>query len=147
MYSIPTDAQPNQLQVSKAVANMKLIVTSYGLDRGQWNKDYVDKMIHDIAVMRVYGDAQSIQVEVFDSKSTIMYQHVERFTGTNARQVDSAAGLEIPVLPRQLLNSYRMVVAPGARDAYRHRLLLTWSIAENRPLANGSTFASDHVAR
>lgn len=145
MIAIPNDAVPFQLQVSKAIANLKLIARSYALSG--WSEEYAQKLVHDISIMRVYGDAHSVRLEVFDSTNSIIFQHSENFTGNGQRSIDSGGGLEIPVIPRHLVKDWRIVVPPRLSPEYVPRLLLNWGPAPDRSLARGSEFDSDHVTK
>lgn len=134
------------LQVSKALAQLEFVAGKYGrtLAAPTERRDY----IHDFEVILAFGNLSRIGVE-FLSKGTIVAAMWVKFDAGTGKVIDSARGIEVPFVPRGVIDEHRLLMAErdkGKVSLYRHYLAINWSSAESRPKAEGETFESDHAA-
>lgn len=145
------DLTPNQLQSSKVVENIHFILRSYGVDN--WSPEYKSDLKHDIAVKLDYADIKRVSIELLAADNTILYAHHEEFQQAVAAAVstnhpmDSARGLELPVIPRNMVQTYRLLTSGAAREReYRHLLRMNWSPAEKLQERAGAAFDGEHTS-
>lgn len=142
-----TQTTPTAAAASNAIDNLDMVIRSYRL--GEWSEPYREDLKHDIQVKLDHDDIEWIKVEVLAEDRTVIYRHEERFefADGDARKFDSAHGLELPVIDRDLATDYRMVTSgPRAAQRYEHLLRFNWRRAEKLLERPGSGFRGEHSA-
>ena len=137
------------LDAQKTIRAFDFILKSFG-QRPAWSTpEKMDDYIHDLSVMLDEGDLQAASLELVGVNRTVLYRHRIAFRRAEGRNVvDTARGVELPVIPADRIARYRMLISPVSRLAvYRHRLRCGWENAERLADRPGSRFASEHTQR
>lgn len=138
------------LDAGKTVRTFNFILRSLGFqpsnDCQRRQADYA----HDLAVMLDHGDLSRASIEFVARDRSVIYRHCVRFNQSShdTGGIDRARGVELPVLPRDQIADYRIIVAPASRrELYRAELRLKWGHAEGLTDRDGTRFESAHTAR
>jgi hypothetical protein len=134
--------------VKKVVSQFDLVARSYNLPI--WAPQTAADHQHDWSVMLAHGDLQSASLELLGADKTVLFEFKIRFEGQKPKAplIDSAAGLELPVLDRAAVAGHRLIIQQNGREAaYRHLLKMTWSPAQTLHKRPGDTFASEHARK
>lgn len=142
--------KPTQLEVSKALRQFFFLDQTYNL--GIWRTEQSKaEWQHDLCVKRLYDDLKHITLELLAADHTVPYFYRVDFNGapTMVRTVDSAEGVEAPVLPdmRTIADKRVIIGHHGKESQYRHLLLKKWGPAETLVKRGGDTYASEHAAK
>ena len=136
------------LQVSKALRQLYRADEAYGLTlwpteaaRAEWQ--------HDLSLMLAHGDLKAVILRVLAKDGSVPFSFNLAFTGqTHKVGVDSAQGVELPMLPPDLIAKGEAVVSRcGREELYRHLLKGNWTRATQRPVRVGADIASEHADR
>jgi hypothetical protein len=144
-FTVPPDCA---MQVSKVVKQFDLVARSYNLPI--WAPQSAADHLHDWGVMLAHGDLQSASLQLLAADKSILYELSIRFEGQKPKLglVDSANGVELPVLDRAAVVGHRLMIQQNGREAvYRHLLRMTWRPAEALRKRPGDTFASEHARK
>lgn len=136
------------LQVSKALRQLYRADEAYGLKL--WpNPKEKDEWQHDLSLMLAHGDLKAVRLRVLAKDGSVPFSFDLAFTGkTHKVGVDSAQGVELPMLPPGLIAKGEAVVSRSGKDEpYRHLLKGNWSRAAQRPVMAGADIASEHAER
>jgi hypothetical protein len=136
-----------ELDARKAVATLDFILRSYGLQRW-WRTDAErENYVHDLQVMMQNGDLSKADLEIVAADRSVLYRHSIYFTDErNPRCVDSACGIELPMIDRSKIAEHRLLVSPFRRvDSYRSQLRLSWGPADKLRDKVGGSFESEHT--
>jgi hypothetical protein len=135
-----------ELSISKLFAQINLIERSYELNL--FSDSAATK--HDLTVMHEHGDLRSMTVELVghDERVLIEFKWTLDANGHSFHRIDSAGGVELPVIDRTKLAKHRFLVRQGGRQReYQHVLKLNWSPAPAIAKAAGASFESEHNGR
>lgn len=139
----------DRLAVDKIVRQFDFVDRSYAL--GVWRSDaHRQDVRHDLALMLAHGDLAGVKLELLTSTKEVLARFDYTFTGRvdPRRTVDSARGIELPLIPRHRVEGHRLVVSRRGRDgAYKDRLRSSWGAAEPLRDRVGSEYASEHARR
>ena len=136
------------LQVSKALRQLYRADESYGLKlwptevkRNLWQ--------HDLSVMLAYGDLKSVTLRVVAKDDSVPFSFDLAFTGmTGKTEIDSAQGIELPMLPLDLIAGGEAVVNRcGKENTYRQFLQGNWTKASERQVRPGINIVSEHAGK
>ena len=144
MNAIPP---PIRLAVSKALRQMAFIERSYSLKALPSD---VDALAHDIGLMALHGDLKEISLELLDSQHKVLFDFRVHFNGDQPGHVplDSARGIEVPVMDIRRIAGARFVVQRRMRSLPYARLLrLAWSDAQTLDRVPSDTIDSEHAAK
>jgi hypothetical protein len=144
-FTIPADCS---LQVKKVVSQFDLVARSYNLPI--WAPQTAADHQHDWGVMLAHSDLQSASLELLAADKTVLYELKIRFEGQKPKAgfIDSANGVELPVLDRASVAGHRLIIQQNGREAtYRHLLRMTWSPAQTLRKRPGDTFVSEHARK
>lgn len=134
------------LQVSKGLAQLDLVAKQCGRTLLAPAQRHVYQ--HDFEVMLTFRNLERIGVECF-SRGTMVVDFWVWFDPVSSKVIDSAKGVEAPVVPRGLVDEHRVLMVERDKNAaalYRHFLDSPWTTAESRPAAAGESFVSEHAA-
>lgn len=138
-----------RLAIDKIARQFDRFQSSYALKIWSSPKHRAD-VVHDLKIMLAYGDLKSVKLEVLAHDKSVLARFDYTFTkGRDGKPtIDSARGIEIPLIPRQKVASHRLVVTRGGNEsAYKHRLKSSWSTAAKLRDRSGSSFKSEHARR
>ena len=141
-----TVTRDERFAASKAVGQLAFVERSYGLCVLQRNRS----LKHDLAVMLHHRDLDHVALDLIGRDGKVLFTFTIRFHGEpgRANTVDSAQGVEVPILDRRLISDGRFVVHRRGRDAaYRHQLLGHWSPAPNLQRHASDSFESEHARK
>jgi hypothetical protein len=144
-FTVPPDCA---MQVSKVVKQFDLVARSYNVPI--WAPQSAADHLHDWGVMLAHADLQSASLELLAADKTVLYELKIHFQGEKVKPglIDSAKGVELPVLNRAAVAGHRLIVSRNGREAtYRHLLTIQWSPAETLRKRPGDSFASEHAAK
>ena len=114
---------PARIAVEKAMEQLDFIAQSFNLNLFQPTSR--GDMVDDLVVMLEHGDLEHVILQLLDAQSTIRFEFRIEFAADGHRKDlrDSAAGVEVPVLPSGLITGLRLLVSRHKRmDQYRHLL-------------------------
>jgi hypothetical protein len=135
-----------KLSAAKAVGQIAFICKSYGM---RVVDGCIDDLNSDLATMLANADLDSVRLELLGTNNKVLFEFKVTFSsGTSAgRSVDSAKGVEIPLLDRRLVKDRRLIVMRNGRESlYKDRLKMSWGPATTLKKAAGSAYASEHAA-
>jgi len=144
-YTIPANYC---MQAKKVVSQFDTIGRSYYLPI--WAPQTAADHQHDWGVMLAHGDLQSASLELLAGDKTVLFEFKVRFQGEKAKRglIDSADGVELPVLDRATVAGHRLIIQQSGREpVYRHLLRMTWSPAQTLQKRRGDSFASEHARK
>ena len=135
-----------RIAVEKALEQLDFIAQSFNLSLHQTaQRDLVD----DLVVMLEHGDLEHVILQLLDAQSTIRFEFRIEFAAEGQRKDlrDSAAGVEVPVLPSGLITGLRLLASRHKRmDHYRHLLKNTnWQPAPSLRKDAGDLIDSEHA--
>jgi hypothetical protein len=134
-----------KLEVSKAIEQLAFIDRSYNL--GLWPSDASKHdWKHDLAIMRAFDDLEYICLELLAADNTVLGEFRPAFNGSmrGLRVIDSARGVELPILNRRLISGQRALLQRRGHEAqYRHLLRIPWSPAETLRKRAGDVYKSE----
>ncbi|MBT5536761.1 hypothetical protein HOK31_27100 [Candidatus Poribacteria bacterium] len=140
-----------RLEVTKALRQIAFVDRAYNL--GVWSSDRDrEDWEHDLALMRAHGDLTHVRIELLAGDNTVLFEFQialdgERAERSNARRgvVDSAKGVELPILDTSHIATHRVVISHNARrGAYGHLLKRRWTKAATIRKRPGTTYESEH---
>jgi hypothetical protein len=135
-----------QLEVSKAVEQLVFILRSYDVPFPASRKaDYK----HDLRIMRERSDLSSIRIEFLAEDGTVLSEFKIEFDGKDSRRNlrDPGKGIELPLIPRHLIDGHRLVISRNSREVeYSNLLKRSWGRAGSRTKRPGASYVSDHAA-
>jgi len=79
----------------------------------------------------------------------VLFEFKVTFSGVASagRSMDSAKGVEVPLLDRRLVADRRLIVQRHQQEGrYKHLLKMNWGPAATLQKSAGSTYASEHAA-
>jgi hypothetical protein len=132
------------LSISKLIKQVTLVERSYALKL--FNAD-LEATQHDLTVMHQHTDLRSITVELIgkDKMVFIELKWLLNNTAGGFSRVDSAGGVELPVIDQSRIGGQRFLIQQGGRQAeYQHLLKLKWSAVRAIPKAPGIVIGSEH---
>ena len=137
----------HELNASKTVRAFDFILRSFGLAAYWKNEAEMNDYVSDLAVMLHHGDLQRASLELLADDQTVLYRHRVVFRSERCtRSVDAAQGIELPLIPREMVDSFRMLTGPTRRvDTYRDQLRCNWGRAARLADQPGGEFTSDHT--
>ena len=144
-YTIPDDCL---MQSKKVVSQFDTIGRSYNLPI--WAPQSKEDHQHDWGVMLAHDDLQSVRLELLAADKTVLFEFKIEFARrkANGKFIDSANGVELPVLDRATVSGHRLIIQQSGRESvYRHLLRIGWSPAETLVKRRGNTFASEHARK
>lgn len=101
--------------------------------------------------MRAFGNLMDICLELLAADRTVLFEFRIASNGeaTGQRRVDSADGIELPVVDLRAMADKRVVLRHNgnAEDAYRHRLRLRWAATTAYDKRPGVAYQSQHTAK
>lgn len=134
------------LSASKAVAQMAFICQSYGMTVINGS---IDDLKADLATMLANDDLRSVRLELLDGNSKVLFEFRVTFRGdaSDRRSVDSAKGVEVPLLDRRLVKERRLIIQQNGKEArYKSELRINWGPAATLPKSVGTVYESEHAA-
>jgi hypothetical protein len=138
--------------VTKALRQIEFVDSAYNL--GVWSSDKErEDWEHDLSLMRAHDDLTAIRLELLATDNTVLFEFQILLDGGQAAQpkgarglVDSAKGVELPILDVSLVASHRVVISHNARRAaYGHGLRKCWTKVATAPKRKGATYDSEHA--
>ena len=138
---------PARIAVEEAMKQLDFIARSFNLDLYPIanRQDLVD----DLVVMLEHADLEYVMIQLLDARSTIRFEFRIEFAADGRRGDlrDSAAGVEVPVLPSGLITSLRLLASRHRKmDLYRHLLKNpNWSPAPSLPRDAGDLIEPEHI--
>jgi hypothetical protein len=140
---------PARIAVEEAMKQLDFIARSFNLDLYRTNPR--EDLIADLVVMLQHDDLDHVILQLLDAQSTIRFESRIAFAADGRRSDlrDSAAGVEVPVLPSGLIASLRFLVSRHRRlDQYRHLLKNpNWGPAPSLRKDAGELIESEHIRR
>ncbi len=138
---------PARIAVEKAMEQFEFIARSFNLDLYRTNPR--EDLIADLVVMLQHADLDHAILQLLDAQSTIRFESRIELTADGRRSDlrDSAAGVEVPLLPSGLIASLRFLVSRHRRlDQYRHLLKNpNWGPALSLRKDAGELIESEHI--
>jgi hypothetical protein len=138
---------PARLAVEKAMEQLDFIARSFNLELYPIAKR--QDLVDDLVVMREHDDLEYVILQLLDGRSTIRFEFRIEFAadGSRGNLRDSAAGVEVPVLPPGLITSLRLLASRHRKmDLYRHLLKNpNWSPAPSLPRDAGDLIEPEHI--
>lgn len=138
-----------RLEVSKALRQIAFVDDAYNLR--VWLTDAEkDAWEHDLALMRAHDDLTHIRIELLAADNTVLFDFQITLdadeTDDGEALVDSAQGVELPILDTSLIATHRVVISHNARrGSYGHRLKRRWTKAAAVTKRPGVTYDSEHA--
>jgi hypothetical protein len=135
-----------KLSAYKAVSQIAFICKSYDMSVVDGT---IDDIKADLATMLANADLDSVRLELLGSNNKVLFEFKVTFSGlaSACRSVDSAKGVEVPLLDRRLVKDRRLIVQRNGREAlYRDSLKMSWGSVPRLQKSAGTTFASEHTA-
>ena len=135
-----------RLSVSKAMGQIAFICQSYGMTVVDCD---IDDLQADLVTILIHSDLDSVRLELLGSDKRVLFEFKVTFRGTVSagRLVDSAKGIEVPLLDRRLVKDKRLVLQRnGKESSYKHLLKLNWGSAAHLEKSAGTAYASEHAA-
>jgi hypothetical protein len=138
-----------RIAAEKAVRQLDFTARSYHLNnwfQGDSHRNLVD----DLATLLENNVLENIRLELRDEKSTVRFEFRIDFgaDGQLKDLRDSAAGVEVPVLPPGLVAGFRLLVSPWPKIVrYVHLLKINWGPAETLPKEAGDHIESEHARK
>lgn len=135
-----------KLSASKAVAQISFVGQSYGMTVVDGD---LDDLKADLATMLASADLDSVRLELLGSNKRVLFEFKVTFRDAAGagRFVDSAKGIEVPLLDRRLVKDKRLVVQRNGQEfRYKHLLKMNWGSAARLEKSAGSSYASEHAA-
>ena len=138
---------PARIAVEKAMEQLDFIAQSFNLNPYQPTSR--GNMVDDLVVMLEHGDLEHVILQLLDAQSTIRFEFRIEFAADGHRKDlrDSAAGVEVPVLPSGLITGLRLLVSRHKRmDQYRHLLKnANWQPAPSLRKDAGDLIEPEHI--
>ena len=135
-----------KLSASKVVAQIAFICQSYGLTVINGS---IDDLKADLATMLVNDDLRSVRLELLGSNNKVLFEFKVTFRSgaSGGRSVDSAKGVEVPLLDRRLVKERRLIIQQNGKEArYKSQLKINWGPAATLPKSVGTVYDSEHAA-
>jgi hypothetical protein len=135
-----------KLSAAKAVSQIAFICKSYGMSAVDGS---IDDLKADLATMLANADLESVRLELLGSNNKVLFEFKVTFSGAASagRSVDSAKGVEVPLLDRRLVKDKRLIVQRNGQEfRYKHSLKMNWGLAARLQKSAGTTYASEHAA-
>jgi hypothetical protein len=138
---------PARLAVEKAMEQLEFIARSFNLDLYRTNP--CEDLVADLVVMLAHGDLEHVILQLLDAQSTIRLEVRVEFADDGVRRDlrDSAAGVEVPILPSGLIAGHRLLASRHRKmDLYRHLLKNpNWGPAPSLPKDAGDLIEPEHI--
>ena len=134
------------MAASKAVAQMEFLCRSYGMSVVDGST--IDDLKADLATMVANADLGSLRLELLGSDNRVLFEFKVAFTNASraGRAIDSAKGVEVPLLDRRLVTGRRLIVERNGHESrYKHLLKINWGPAETFQKSAGSGYTSEHT--
>jgi hypothetical protein len=145
----PATVATRRLDVRKALSQCDFIGRSYGLPlwtpaatRADWEADLLTIHLHD--------DLARVTLLLLDSAQRAVFEfRVDFHQNAQGPIIDSARGVELPVLDRGIVTGHNLQVSYRGQDraAYRHLLRIAWQDAASFVRLTTEQFESDHAGR
>jgi hypothetical protein len=139
--------KPARIAVEKAIEQLGFIAQSFNLDLCQ----HISRgdLIDDLTVMLEHADLEHVTLQLLDAQSTIRFEfRIEFAADSQPKDLrDSAAGVEVPVLPTGLITSVQLLVSRHKKmDQYRHLLKHPyWEPAPSLRKEAGDLIEPEHI--
>ena len=134
-----------KLSASKAVAQIAFICQSYGMTVINGS---IDDLKADLATMLANDDLSSVRLELLGSNNNVLFEFKVTFRSgiCGGRSVDSAKGVEVPLLDRRLVKERRLIIKQNGKEArYKSQLTMNWGPAATLPKSAGTAYDSEHT--
>lgn len=136
-----------RIAVEKAMEQLDFIARSFNLSLHQTASR--GDLVNDLVVMLEHDDLEHVILQFLDAQSTIRFEFRIEFAAEGHRKDlrDSAAGVEVPVLPSGLIASLRLLASRHKRmDRYRHLLKnANWQPAPSLRKDAGDLIEPEHI--
>jgi hypothetical protein len=140
-----------RIAVEKAMRQFDFVAQSYHLNNWYKDKSRQD-LVDDLVLMLEHDDLEHFRLELLDAQSTVRFEFRIDFgaDGQVKNLRDSAAGVEVPVMPPGLIANYRLLVNPWPPkkiDQYKHLLKRGWGTVPPFRKDAGDVIESEHARK
>lgn len=147
-----TISQSVKLEIQKAMYQLEFWSRQYNL-RLWPDARHRDDWEHDLGVMRMKRDLNSVKLELLDAGQKVLHEFCISFAHEPSRSkvVDSANGVEVLVLKpqdRARIAGHRLTVNwSDGPDSIRHLLRLNWTTVPKLDRHSQRKYESEHARR
>jgi hypothetical protein len=140
---------PTRVQIEKAIRALEFVARR--MERQLFSsEDERAKWMHDLQVIRRMNNLKSVAAQYVGADETIVFEHEIVFCPNghaNDMAVDAGAGLELPLLPLNLIRGNRLVMTEhdrSQRSLYQDLLKVPWTNVKCLKKAKGTSVQSVH---